>query len=510
VTYVRAERVHRPFVAVEGERVGPAARPLAPEGLVEAAGELGRLLLEPGRERFVRPYGPRQLRRPPFGVIDVALGLADGDRTAGEGPVVEDHRDGGVLPALILESALGSHLVLDEAVAVPVAVAIDPLQRAEGGPSQLRHELRVAGPAPELREQYEPQRCRVDRAVVDRKPRVCSAAPADLVEDLPGLGVEAGVVGSRLEGRERAQRIPRQLGSDQEGLVARDQGIAAEERHEPGRSGGDEVPRRALEAAEAERAEIGDRALVRALDVGSGRREVGRLFPPGGERDLPGGRLLPGEPHRGGRIDGGPVGRRPNDDVDRPLLARLESEGEPGVTALDGPRPREEDERSASVAVHRLQLESLFPLVVGGARLGRDRPRPDPQVVLALLAREDVREVGAEREPEVELDDALSVVPYDDALLEAADDDACARDRDLVGGEPARHRIPEHERHRVVLGAAGREEPRRRPVHGQLEAGKEAGVLGEQPQAGGVDVAAVVGDAEGGALQHGHGHGGAA
>ena len=129
VADVRGERVDRLLVPVERERVGAAL--LDPERLVEAALQLGRLALEPRRQRRVVPDLPRQLRQTHLRVVDVPLHLDRRDRRPGEGAVVEALRVAGVLPRLVLEPALGAALVLDEAVAVAVAVLVDPLERGE-------------------------------------------------------------------------------------------------------------------------------------------------------------------------------------------------------------------------------------------------------------------------------------------------------------------------------------------------------------------------------------------
>ena len=72
------------------------------------------------------------------------------------------------------------------------------------------------------------------------------------------------------------------------------------------------------------------------------------------------------------------------------------------------------------------------------------------------LDREDVREVVAELEREVELDAALGVVRDDEVLLHPVADEALAGDRDLVVLEVADDRVPQEEGGRVVLDLAAR------------------------------------------------------
>src|SRR4029450_8280540 len=95
---------------------------------------------------------------------------------------------------LVLEPVVAAALVFDEAVAVAVAPLVDPLDRAQRRVPEPVHQRAVAGPAPDLREQDEVERRRVDRSVVRAEPVLRGLARADLVDDLPGLVVDRGVV----------------------------------------------------------------------------------------------------------------------------------------------------------------------------------------------------------------------------------------------------------------------------------------------------------------------------
>ena len=64
-----------------------------------------------------------------LGGVDVALHFAERDRALGQRAVVVEHRVVRVLPALAARAAVGRARVLDEAIAVGVAVAIDPGER---------------------------------------------------------------------------------------------------------------------------------------------------------------------------------------------------------------------------------------------------------------------------------------------------------------------------------------------------------------------------------------------
>src|SRR5947209_6080477 len=71
-----------------------------------------------------------------------------------------------VLPALVRQAPVGGPAVLDEPVAVPVAVPLDPGQRLVGGRQQPPYPLRIRAPAQALGEQHDVQRGGVDGAVV--------------------------------------------------------------------------------------------------------------------------------------------------------------------------------------------------------------------------------------------------------------------------------------------------------------------------------------------------------
>src|SRR5207248_1860800 len=153
-------------------------------------------------ERALAPDLSRELGCPQLRVVHVSLHLARRDRRWREAAVGEALRVTGVLPRLILEPAVATTLVLDEAVAVAVAVAVDPLERAERGPAQLTHEIRVVCPAPQLGEEDQVERRRVDGAVVARKPRARRLPVTHLVHDLARLRVRPRIVGVRLQSRE--------------------------------------------------------------------------------------------------------------------------------------------------------------------------------------------------------------------------------------------------------------------------------------------------------------------
>ncbi len=112
-------------------------------------------------------------------------------------------------------------MILDQTVAVDVAVAVDPLQRPFRVRQQLAYQPVVAGPAPALVEQYQPERGGVDRPVVRyvrdlAGPRQL-AAP-QLVHDLARLLLGGRVLALALVAGEVAQGVARDPRVDGERL----------------------------------------------------------------------------------------------------------------------------------------------------------------------------------------------------------------------------------------------------------------------------------------------------
>ena len=138
VADVRAERVDLPLLAVEREHVVAAARvgPEAPRRRCASAprprARAARRAAGRARPRArARPCAASRRRRSPaprHGAIGVCASEPSWKRC--ESPRV--------LPRLVLEPARGAPLVLDEAVAVAVAVLVDPAQRRHGRLLQLR------------------------------------------------------------------------------------------------------------------------------------------------------------------------------------------------------------------------------------------------------------------------------------------------------------------------------------------------------------------------------------
>ena len=231
------------FVAVETH--GVVAAPFVdPEVPVERLAQPIRVGAQPvgeGRvgQRPVGEFGQAQLR-----VVRVALDLAGGDRQHRQPAVSKPHPVPGVPPTLVTQPFGRAGGVLHVAVAVPVAVVVDPAQRGERVVAQLADQVVVPGPAPVLRQQDQPELGGVGAAVVGvvgHHSLPGQLAEADLVQDLAGLLVgEVDAAPSLMMG-EREQGPPGQPRPEGERLVRGDQGVPSEEGEEPGHPGGREA-----------------------------------------------------------------------------------------------------------------------------------------------------------------------------------------------------------------------------------------------------------------------------
>src|SRR5262249_50992815 len=189
VADVRAEHVDLLSLAVESQSEVLAVRD--PEIPVEAALEVGRLLLELGGELRVLPDLPGKPRSADLGVVRVPLELARRTREPRQAAIVVRDRIPRVLPALVLEPGLlVAALVPDVAVAHQVRVLVDPVQGRPSFVLEATDEPPIPGPALVLVEQHDKEGRCVSAAVVGRlRPFLESRqlAVPHLVEDAPRI-----------------------------------------------------------------------------------------------------------------------------------------------------------------------------------------------------------------------------------------------------------------------------------------------------------------------------------
>ena len=252
------------------ESQGEVLAVLHPEVAVEAALEVGCILLQPVRKLHVLPDQARQAGAAQLRVVGVALELARRPRKAGQPAVSVGDRVPGVLPALILEAGLlVAALVPDVAGAEQVGVLVDPVERRPGLVLELPHGLAVTGPALVLVEQHDVERRRVGTAVVRRMRPLLEGRHlpvAHLVQDAAGVLVAEVVEAAALPGPERSQGRLCELGGERQRLQAREDAVPAEHRHEPGQAGGRQVGAAGDGRREAERGHIDEAAPVRRLE----------------------------------------------------------------------------------------------------------------------------------------------------------------------------------------------------------------------------------------------------
>ena len=147
----------------------------------------------------------------------------------------------GVLPALVGEAVLRAAAVLDQPVAVEVAVPVDPVERSVDLGTQLAEQVEAAGPVGVVAQQRQPQRRGVGGAVVAREGCLAERgrlAHAQLVEHLAGLLVAGVVVLAPEQAAQQPERVRGSVGLEGQHLHGADQAVAAEQRRVPGHSGG--------------------------------------------------------------------------------------------------------------------------------------------------------------------------------------------------------------------------------------------------------------------------------
>jgi hypothetical protein len=165
-----------------------------------------------------------------------------------------------VLPSLVLESLRVAPGVLDETVAVTVAVPIDPVERSIGCGEQRPNTIRQTGPSGELTDQHHEQRSRVDGAVVRARPAEQLGAERvepHFVEDPSGLLLGTFHDLGPLRVRQLGQHTGRELVIEGQRHPAREDGVAAEQRHEPGCARGDHDPIDVVGIEDPQRPQIG-------------------------------------------------------------------------------------------------------------------------------------------------------------------------------------------------------------------------------------------------------------
>ena len=507
VADVRADRVDGLLVAVERERVEATAL-LDPVRRVEALLELRRIRLEPVGELLVAPG-----RSSDLGEADAWRRRHNpAPRPARSVPGRSARR--GTAASLPSPSRTGSR-----ARAASAARTRRSRRRrgrrnwsihssaASAGPRSRSANLGVAGPAPDLGEQDEEERGRVDRAVVARRTR--SRRPG------PG-GARAGSCRARrrswdrpgcLQRGERVERADRELGPEEQRLQRGDDRVAAEDGHEPGHARGGQH-REPVVAAHPQRGQVRDRLPESEPHVLATRLQARHPQAPRGQRlvhVLALGAEAALDDVRLGLLA---VDRVHDVDPQVPTLAGRKTQLVADARLGRGAHAREQHLGLGAAAAVLFEHELIRRRVVTHRHRVRQRPRRErvAEREVVLLDGDDVREVGADLQRELELELLLPLVAEDEMILHARADEARPRDRERVLRQPRHGRVAHVERGGEVLDLPRREQQGASAADAQLEAGEYARVLGEETARLAVEVADLVADAEGRSLEDRQAH----
>ena len=377
-----------------------------------------------------------------------------------------------------------------------------------------------------LAEQDQPERRRVDAAVVHRERQLAGAghlAGPDLVQDLARLGVGPRVVDDRLASRQDLEGGHGQVGSEGDRLVGRDDRVAAEQGGEPGHAGGEVVLARPGTVVEQE-PEVGHAALDQPVEQLVVRSDGGHPCPPG---------VVVGRRQRF-------IGHRRQAGVDvhvqvGPIRVRLDRgfvrpDGPAALDPLTGPdlEPPAQDQSGTRLSLSGRQVARREHLGVAERDLGpaqdpipADRPEGHPlrghgdrqrsSFCLAGVAAdlEDVGRVDAQGQVDRDQLGMVGEVGHRQPLAQARADDPLAGEAerlagergagcDLVAGVAPDLGVGQLDRAPEVLVDVAAEEGRPGAVDMKDRTGQDPGVADIEPQTArvAVDVAERIGQQE--------------
>ena len=311
-------------------------------------------------------------------------------------------------------------------------------------------------------------------------PRARELAVAHLVQDLARLLVAPVVLLRALARRQELEGIARRPGVHRQELVRGDQRVAAEDRHVPRDPGGEDraVPHPRVQGAQVAQAAVQE--LVEHLVVGDDPR---RLPLPLLVRAT---ELVDRVVEVRGRVGGFGPQDRFDRDRDEPRLVRVEVEPED----RRGERPVDVDAlRLDAEADPRDPPDVIAPLVHELDRrvLRRGRVGPARVAVRHPAHVEDVGEVRAERQPDLQGDVERVVVLDPDALEQVAGDRSDAADVDRLLGRAQHVALEQVGVRQVDVGQVaafgrGREQHEIALVHAHTEVRQEPRVVRVQPE----------------------------
>ena len=178
---------------------------------------------------------------PQLGVIRVALELAQGKRDPRDRAI--GLRDGvpGVLPALVVVAMTRARPIFLKTIVIDVAILVEPGHgRLDVWQVALEDRL-VAAPLVQVGQDDDIEARRVVGSVIGRvrkEPKLGQLAVADLVRDLAWLHVPFRVVLGGLQPGQPPKGPRGEFRVASDALHRHDQGVATEQRHEPGNAPG--------------------------------------------------------------------------------------------------------------------------------------------------------------------------------------------------------------------------------------------------------------------------------
>src|SRR5271167_1627220 len=128
--------------------------------------------------------------------IDVALDLAQRDWALRHPAIFVEDRVVRILPALIYQTAGVLAVVFDKAIAVRIAIGVDPMQRRLYMRPQRPYRLEVACSPEVFAGNQNKQWCRIDAAVVTGKRNLAEPrhlAVTHFMQDLAGFRISLGI-----------------------------------------------------------------------------------------------------------------------------------------------------------------------------------------------------------------------------------------------------------------------------------------------------------------------------
>ncbi|MNK82880.1 hypothetical protein D3C87_1026670 [compost metagenome] len=476
------------FLRVEGQ----GQRALRePERLVEAFLE-GLGLANQLEASGDLSHGDEGLSHELLGDEVVALDLDGGDGVGDAGAVGVEDGLAGVLPALVLGAPVpGPGLVLVEAVAVAIPLAVHPVEDAQGVRLHAALEVAIARehevPAETDQEQARP---RVVPVIVQEGGFAQQGEGAELVlvDDPAGLLVVTVVSLSSEPVGDGLQGTAQHEAADEAGLPGRGQGIAAEERLVHGDAGRRRVNFGAFTVEEGERAEIRARPFPGVLDHRRRGLEAGGLPDPGLAGPIPGG--FPRA--EGVALVDGIVARTAEDRVH--LHAELEGslglQAQPVADLASVPARRTLHQRKADarLVVELGMLVAKPQLAFGAFRMPADANRSLLEAP-AFQRFGEIGEIGGEVPKQRDLGGDEGVVGQVDVGMEAVSDVAVELERDRLlddltpalrrgtglGSRGGGRQVVRDEG--VGIDRIGRDEAERLAVHREVHALHEAGLM---------------------------------